>query len=339
VYLDLNHYILLARTAVGTKAPAGYTQLLEACRTAHDNDRAVFPLSGTHYIEMSRIADPRQRRDVAEVMEQLSDYTVLLGRSTLAELEIDAALDTFLGLSSSEPRCPLLGRSCGWAFGFKGGLIVTNAEGNDVTSQARAQIGDERFDDMNRQREWAFLAGPEDADLPALRARGYAPETTFEVAERRAEEQRKQAERLDEDPNWRQGRLRDLVSAKEVTQEVIDILTRVLLRRSMSMGAILTGTKVENRDRIRAFSDGMPSCRVAISLKTAYHRDAHHRWTANDIHDIDALAVALPYCDAVFTDKAARNAVAAAKELRPFDTFLPRRPPELVDWLSLHSLP
>ena len=78
----------------------------------------------------------------------------------------------------------------------------------------------------------------------------------------------------------------------------------------------------------------MPSSRVAISLKTRYHRDGRHQWTTNDIHDIDALAVAVPYCDAVFTDKAARNALAASRELRPFGTFLPRKPGELVEWLD-----
>jgi hypothetical protein len=33
---------------------------------------------------------------------------------------------------------------------------------------------------------------------------------------------------------------------------------------------------------------------VAISLKTRYHLDGPHQWTTNDIHDIDALAVAVP---------------------------------------------
>jgi hypothetical protein len=29
-----------------------------------------------------------------------------------------------------------------------------------------------------------------------------------------------------------------------------------------------------------------------------------HRWTPNDIHDIDALGSTMPYCDVVVTDKA-----------------------------------
>jgi hypothetical protein len=46
----------------------------------------------------------------------------------------------------------------------------------------------------------------------------------------------------------------------------------------------------------------------------------------------------MPYCDAVFTDNAARNALASVPELRPFTTFLPRRPTELADWLLNLSL-
>jgi hypothetical protein len=60
VYLDLNHFIYMARTAVGLAAPDGYDGLLRAATAARRQDRAVFPLSGTHYVEMSGIRDPAQ---------------------------------------------------------------------------------------------------------------------------------------------------------------------------------------------------------------------------------------------------------------------------------------
>jgi hypothetical protein len=78
----------------------------------------------------------------------------------------------------------------------------------------------------------------------------------------------------------------------------------------------------------------MPHMQVAISMKTRYHRDPAHRWTMNDVVDIDAMSVAFAYCDAVFTDKAARAALAYSKELRVFGTFLPRTATELTDWLN-----
>jgi len=59
-----------------------------------------------------------------------------------------------------------------------------------------------------------------------------------------------------------------------------------------------------------------------------------HVWTSNDINDIDALFVAVPYCDAVFTDKAARDKVISCPELAVFETEMPRKPEDLADWLD-----
>lgn len=334
VYLDLNHYINLARTVAGLETPDGYDGLLRAATAARQQDRAVFPLSGTHYVEMSGILDPAQRTAVAEVMESLSGFRVLLGRVTLAELEIDAMIDALLSPGSAPERVDLLGPTFGWAFGMRGGLTIRDADGNDSSASVREEVGDREFERIMAEAALAFergmLAGPPDEEIAALRAAGYAPEKTREVTERRAQQERDLSARLDQEDRWRRGRLRDLVSASELTHEWIDQITRATLARGTTIGQVVR----EDRERMRTFAEGMPSSRVAISLKTRYHRDGRHQWTTNDIHDIDALAVAVPYCDAVFTDKAARNALAASRELRPFGTFLPRKPGELAEWLE-----
>jgi hypothetical protein len=334
IYFDLNHYINLARTAAGLQVPDGYDGLLRAATAARQQDRAVFPLSGTHYMEMSGILDPAQRAAVAEVMESLSGFRVLLGRVTLAELEIDAMIDALLSPRSAAERIDLLGPTFGWAFGMRGGLTIRDADGRDSSASMREEVGDREFERIMAEATLAFergmLAGPPDEEIAALRAEGYAPEKTREVTERRAQQERDLSARLDEDDKWRRGRLRDVVSASELTHEWGSQLTRATLARETSIGQVVGG----DRERMRAFVEGMPSSRVAMSLKTRYHRDGRHQWTANDIHDIDALAIAVPYCDAVFTDKAARNALAASRELRPFGTFLPRKPGELAEWLD-----
>jgi hypothetical protein len=335
VYLDLNHYIYLARAAAGdASVPSGYGALLEAARRAMGDGRAIFPLSATHYVEMSGIRDPAQRTAVANIMEELSGFNVLLGRVVITELEIDAMLDVLLGSDADGAAIPLLGTSVGWAFGMRGGLVVRDAEGNDTAAQLRTVIGGPEFDDFftdaNRKMELALLAGPADEDLQALRANGYAPELTHNTTETRAQQEREQAARLDADPRWRRGRLRDIIGAREFAVEWIDQLTHAVMARNTTIGEVV----LEDRTSIRAFADGMPSNRVAITLKTRYHRDGQHRWTSNDIHDIDALAVAVPYCDAVFTDKAVHNALTASREILPLATFLPRRPSELTDWIN-----
>jgi hypothetical protein len=42
----------------------------------------------------------------------------------------------------------------------------------------------------------------------------------------------------------------------------------------------------------------------------------------------------MPYCDAVFADAAAWNALKNSRELAVFNTELPRRPGQLTHWLG-----
>ena len=243
-------------------------------------------------------------------------------------------LDFLLDTVAQGPRIPLLGSGFGRAFGMRGGLVIRDADGNDSTASVRDSMGKSEFErvmaEANQALERAMLAGPPDEEIPALRRMGFAPEATHDVTKQRAQQEREQAARLDADDRWRCGRLRDVIGARELAKEWIDQITRAVLARGASIGEVVR----EDRAVIRAFADGMPSSRVAISLKTRYHRDGQHQWTTNDIHDIDALAVAVPYCDAVFTDKAARNALAASAEIKPLRIFLPRRPNELADWIN-----
>jgi hypothetical protein len=327
VYLDLNHWIHLARVARGQSTPPGYPELLTAARQARTARTALFPLSQTHYMEMSGIADPRQRRNVAAIMEELSEIHVLLGRTTVMRLEMDAALDRLQGVPTPAGTVPLLGRTGLWAYGRNGRLRLA-VGGLDLTEYVQGQ---EWFRLFEREFERRMLEGPSDAEDALLRqTTEYNPEAVHAIAEQRAEQERAQAARIDEDPKWRRGRLRDLVSARELAAEWLDLYTNRVIARGTSLDDLFG----PNGEAIRGFVDGMPSNSVVISLKTAYHRNQQHQWRVNDIHDIDALAIAVPYCDAVLTDKAARNAIVTMKVDRRAATFMPRTPGELALWLD-----
>lgn len=334
VYLDMNHYINLAKVAVGN-APTGYAELLEACRKAREEGRAIFPLSATHCMEITDIRSSRQRSDVAAVMEDLSDFKYLFGRSVIMQLEVEAALDAVMDIHTPRREAfSLIGHSVLWAFGMRGGLTIRSDEGQAAEQRLRYRLGTQRFDRMmahfNREAERALLAGPEEDDEAELRQHGYAPERPHLNQERRAEQEQQQAQILGDNPEWRRGRLRDVIGAREMLIELNEVIANAIASRNIALSDLMGLDVNEARD----FTDGMPSTRVAVTLKTYYHRDGRHEWTSNDIHDVDALAVAVPYCDAVFTDKAARNALVTSRELDVFGTFCPRRPSELKDWLD-----
>ena len=123
------------------------------------------------------------------------------------------------------------------------------------------------------------------------------------------------------DDHWRHGRLRDVILTRHLFFELNEMLFRQLRRRGRQLDDL--GQTLDER---RAFFLRMPSQRVVIELRTSYHRDAHHRWTTNDLHDIDAMSLALPYCDVVLADAATRSHALRTGLNRLFEVLLPRTP-------------
>lgn len=334
VYLDLNHFILMARARKGT-APPGYTELLDAAVAAVREARVTIPLSAEHVAEMATlITDPRHRKDVADVMEMVTGFQYLLGRTDIAQLEVEAGFRALFDEQHELLPLPLVGFGFGRAFGMVGGLRLEDEHGNSVAGAARRKMGEERFARMlqmaNHHFERAMLDGPADSDIPDLRAAGYEPEASKASLQSRLDYELALSDRLIAAPALRRGRLRDLVSAREASHEWLVTINRV---RDTRMERGLPIPELSDLESTRRLLDSMPHNQVAVSMKTRYHRNPTHTWTTNDIADIDALSVAFAYCDVVFTDKAARAALHDAPELRAIPTFLPRRPIELSEWL------
>lgn len=335
VYLDLNHFIFMARARKGT-APAGYAELFSAALAAVEESRVVIPLSSEHVWEMSAIKDPRQRRDVADVMEALTRYQYLIGRPDIAQLEVEAGFRAIFEEQHDVLPFPLVDTGFGRAFGVVGGLRIEDEHGRDVTAATRQEIGPAKFNRAFRQAHYTLergaLEGPSDAEVAELRAEGYAPEVAQESQRSRLAYELALTERLDRDPTWRRGRLRDVISAREISHEWLDTINRVI--RNRARDRLPVPDKDDDKPMNQLFA-AMPQSQVAISMKTRYHRNPSHRWTTNDIVDIDALSVAFAYCDVVFTDSAARSALKDSPELKVIDTLLPKKPTELTEWLQV----
>ncbi|MGW9131967.1 hypothetical protein [Streptomyces sp. NPDC055681] len=64
-------------------------------------------------------------------------------------------------------------------------------------------------------------------------------------------------------------------------------------------------------------------------------RDGDRNWAINDLRDIDALSLAIPYCDVVVTDgKTWDTAVNRAHLDREFDTAIFRRMSDVANRLA-----
>jgi hypothetical protein len=97
VYLDLNHWIALAKALAGHRDGKSHEDVLSACIRAVERGSAIFPISDTIYFEISKIGPHRQRRDLREVIEKVSRYFVVTARSVISAHEIEALLDRIVG--------------------------------------------------------------------------------------------------------------------------------------------------------------------------------------------------------------------------------------------------
>jgi hypothetical protein len=308
VYLDLSHWIRLSGAMAGRSDSVEHQEWLTACLAASESRVAVFPISDSLVYEASKFQRHHQRKALRKVIEALSKFTVIMSRADIATHEIEATLDNLL---RPNPNPINTMRYLDWgllrALGRVGNLRVATGDGTDITQQARAErsSGPEAFDQFIAQGELdlqrRILDGPSNSEEEAdLRSRGWDSYVAARIAGQRCQHEVDLVTMLSDDPHWRQGRLRDLVSAREMYAGINDIFHRGVIERGASLDNFFGSP-----EEARKVFDAMPSFDVTVTLKTSYHQNPEHRWTPNDLHDIDALASTIPYCDLVVTDKAA----------------------------------
>ena len=189
---------------------------------------------------------------------------------------------------------------------YSGAIKITSASGEDVTAEFRCTYpdGPQAFDAIVREAELELnrkmIDGPTSEEESEFRELGWNPRAILEGYERKAEEELLQVRRFDEEPRWRRGRIRDMISARQTLLEINTVLKRGCSER----GIISLQDIFPEIEKTRRAFNSMPSFDVSVTLKTSLHRNAKHKWKTNDVHDINALASTIPYCDVVVTDKA-----------------------------------
>ena len=323
VYLDLNHWVTVAKVLAGHPDVDWCRDVVRQLSSSVERGQIVFPISLPIYVEILKIGNRRRRSDLRQAIEHLGRFFVITNRHVIVTHEVEALLDTLAG-PNPEPVNPkdYLDWGALRALGMDGSLRVLNARGEEVTSDVRERFADgpDEFDrivkeailDLNRQ----ILDGPSAKEEAEFRAQGYRPERVLKPYEDEAAAEHDFARRLDQDSRWRRGRLRDVVSAREVAFHINTILEAAASARGLATLDDIARSAPEPR---RVF-DAMPSFDVSVSLKTAIHRNPHHRWKNNHVHDINALASTLPYCDVVVTDREMAALVRRTKLDERLDT-------------------
>jgi hypothetical protein len=304
VYLDQWVWIRLARAANGEPREDSDPQVLAAVQEAAENGVA-FPLSVTHYIETSKITNPRNRHDVARTMASISHCGTLRARKVLVRHQMLHAMHLAFGRPAFRPQAPdVLGTGFRWVFdGEPGPLVLRGPDG--LVDPATIDGMPEFLRKANQLAELMVLAGPSDAEVGILRQQyGFRPEAMIEVEASRLEWESSYADVLTNHPASR-AELRVRLQARELLHEHLAMYTaltsgyRINLSREVGYNPHRPNV---SRRRMVSFADTIPSLRIAVDLKVELFRNATKPWTMNAIHDIDALSMAVPYCRIVVPD-------------------------------------
>lgn len=176
-YLDQWVWIRLARAASGQPDAPGDPELLKALIDAA-NAGVAFPLSWIHYIETQWIRNPRQRRDVANVMASISHFRTIRSRRDLLRNQLLIAMHEQFGRPTFRPeRIDPLGIGVHWALqGVEKVLQVHDADGNIINID---QFPREMRIRATQGFEYQVVAGPHDEEARLLREQyGYKPEAS-----------------------------------------------------------------------------------------------------------------------------------------------------------------
>jgi hypothetical protein len=170
----------------------------------------------------------------------------------------------------------------------------------------------------NQYAEFQILAGPRDEEVEQLRLRGYRPETAAASTQSRVEFEVFLTQWLSNQPVSAH-ELRVYLIARELAHEYLDPFNelvaeyRISLARDLDFDDAAPGA---GRAKMMTFAEAAPTLKVAVDLKYGLFRDASRNWTKNHLADVDAVAVAAPYCRVVVTDA---DVAARARQTKASD--------------------
>jgi len=126
-------------------------------------------------------------------------------------------------------------------------------------------------------------------------------------------------------------RLDDILVARELYHEIGTELPRLLVTAGFSLDSFF----FRGREWVSDFISGLPSISVHLALRDQTIRAGNRDWKLNDLRDIGHLSVAVPYCDLVFTDADAENAIARSGVADEYKSRVHRDLTLLPDLLTL----
>jgi hypothetical protein len=293
IYLDQNKWIDLLAVATGKTKDDSLEDVLRFVAAGVELEELSFPLSSTHYMEVSFRRDWTSRRDLGRLMSVISRFHAIAPRAAILPDEVDCALRSIFGrpVRVHSPRV--------FGYGISHTIFREHWPGESEQLALRAHLAQmASFPPGSAEREaleLALLQGPEPEDEPLLP--GYDPMATKIFGDgwaKRREDTR--ATRRAE--GWVSGeRSERLALAETLAYE------GVFWERVSSAGVAPEEIFARGRDGLTDLVRQIPMMDVMCEIGRLRDTADSRPFSANDLADVGFLGPAMVYCDVVVTER------------------------------------
>ena len=322
VYLDQNKWGDLARAETGHPLGAAFVDVLDTFKQAADDGSARFPLSCAHYYETGKKGNPKKRMELAATMVRLAGQLRIAPPHAIVPREIRRALVAVFDLPTTVPDLGLFGPGVAHAFAAPSLRYTAPTEWKGIVlPPALQEVLQQRCGAEFEARILADVMPEGVSEGARLRLNDYKNLTD----ERFVEGQTAVAGWIEERGRHR---LEDIMLATAFAD-----ISEPLALAAAELG--VTGEQLA--DNARAIIEEMPSRWVEMKLRQQRQVNPQKSWEGNDLNDVTALAIAVPYCDVVVTEKSWASHVNAAKVGDCFDTLVTGSLLEVADRLAVSS--
>lgn len=326
VYLDISHWYALSRVARGDPISPEHPAILAALQDEVDSGRLMIPLSSVTYEELTENPRDQFREPAAEVMWRLSKTATIAPASKIVDEELVVELNRRFGRPRFPAKVQKFGHGVGFAFGT-GPLRAVVPPGKQAEVEAKIGMS---LADAEAQLEYYILAttGSLRGQIPDFDPNGWRREADNELTALKV-----MLNNVHTKGTSVSGRPVDAVYARQLAGDIRENF-RIALTTA---GYADTFTMpLRNGEETTDFIKHLPTQRVATELKIHYAKNSQTNWKVNHLRDIKALSVAIPYTDAVVTDRDACTAATTRTHLdEEFNTAIFSRLAELRDYLGL----
>ncbi|SDJ02309.1 hypothetical protein SAMN05444157_1330 [Frankineae bacterium MT45] len=310
IYLDQNKWVDLARARTGHPEGAKFVEAYEVLKAAGAAGTASCPLSGAHYFETHKQGDPQKRMDLAKTMLEISGLDAIAPPHVIVPYEIEVALIETFGLDRPTPAIEIFGQGANHVHGTEMFAYALPDEVDRVSISAD-------------QRQFLTAAGQ--AALEILTLADYP--TGSDVRMKLNDHTRLNGDKFVKGQNdvrdsldqIGRHRLGDMMIATAVT-DILDLLLATCQRLEVDPNPLFDG----GATTLGPFLEAMPSRWVEMQLRRVRQSNPQKAWEGNDLNDVSALSIAIPYCDIVVTEKSWTGMINTRKINRPFGTVVVR---------------